>query len=420
MKVVRTCLAGILLLPASLFGQKNDPVQAPTFGVHFLYNDFKTAAAIRSTSLSAVLRDKTYARIKDMTPGIALNYIQGLSSRFDISVMLAGSFPDYPREDGSLLGENSLLLEADLSVRGKMFSENYWVSPYLQLGAGLSKYKNYWGAFIAAGMGIQVNLPKEFYLIINSQYRIPVTEKTVSDHLFYSLGIAGNIRKKAKPVVKTMPVPVIQKPVVQDRDADGIVDSADLCPDKPGIALFKGCPDLDGDSIPDNLDKCPAIYGLLRLEGCPVPDTDRDGFNDEVDSCVTVPGVAAFKGCPAPDREEMQRTLNIAAENIFFATGKYELLPASFAALDTVVNIMKRDGELQLSIEGHTDNVGDAEKNKVLSEQRARAVFDYINKKGIDASRLMSMGYGEERPRDTNATADGRSRNRRVEMRFEH
>lgn len=418
MKISRGLLAGMLLLPASFFGQQKHAVQAPTFGVHFLYDDFKTAAAIRSTSLSSVLRDKTYAKIRDMFPGIALNYIQGLSSKFDISAMLAGSFPDYPRQDGTILGENGFLLEADICVRGKMFSEDYWVSPYLQLGAGLSKYKTHWGAFIPAGMGLQVNLPKEFYLIVNAQYRFPVTDKTVSQHLFYSIGIAGTIRKKQKQVARPVAVPVSEPVAAQDRDADGIVDSADLCPDKPGIALFKGCADLDGDSIPDNMDKCPSVYGLLRLEGCPIADTDGDGFNDEVDSCVTVPGVAAYKGCPAPDRGEVQKRLDVVAENIFFATGKYELLPASFAALDSAVAIMRRDAELKLNIEGHTDNVGDGEKNKVLSERRARAVFEYINKKGIEASRLKSMGYGEERPRDTNATKAGRGRNRRVEMRM--
>lgn len=419
MKIIRGLVAGMVLLPGLLFGQKNRPVQAPTFGVHFLYDDFKTALAIRSTSLSDVIRNKQYAKLNEMSPGIALNYLQGLSSRFDLSVMLAGSFPDYPRQDGSFLGENSFLLEADVSVRGKMFSENYWVSPYLQVGAGFSKYKNYWGAFVPAGMGIQVNLPKEFYLLVNAQYRIPVTERTVSHHLFYSLGVAGTIRKKGKPVVKVMPVPVMQTPVLSDRDNDGIVDTADLCPEVPGMLLFKGCLDRDGDSIPDNRDKCPTVYGIERLQGCPIGDTDNDGFNDEEDSCVTVAGVAQYKGCPAPVvKEEVQKTISLAAENIFFATGKYDLLPASFAALDTVVGIMKRDPGLKLNIEGHTDNVGDAEKNKVLSEQRARAVYGYIIRKGVDASRLRSDGFGEDRPRAGNDSVEGRRRNRRVEMRL--
>lgn len=120
---------------------------------------------------------------------------------------------------------------------------------------------------------------------------------------------------------------------------------------QPGIALFKGCLDRDGDSIPDNMDRCPTINGIERSRGCPIGDRDNDGFNDEEDSCVTVAGVPRYKGCPVPVvKEEVQRTISLAAENIFFATGKYDLLPASFSALDTVVAIMKRDVNLKLSI----------------------------------------------------------------------
>jgi OmpA-OmpF porin, OOP family len=397
MKLNRVILIAMIISPGLLPGQIKRPVQAPTFGVHFLYNDFKTAAAIRSSSLSSVIRNKEFAKISEMSPGIALNYLQGLSGTFDISAMLSGSFPDYPGQDGSLLGENSLLVETDISIRGKMFSENYWVSPYLQLGLGLSKYKNYWGAYIPAGMGIQVNLPSEFFVMVNAQYRAAVTEKTVSPHLFYSVGIAGVIRRKPKPVVQPVPIPVLPPIIVTDRDGDGIVDTADACPDQAGMAWFNGCPDRDIDSVPDHSDKCPSVYGLVALEGCPAPDT--------VKAEVVV-------------KEDVEKIITTAAENIFFATAKYDLLPASFAALDTVVAIMKREPPLKLVIEGHTDNVGDSAKNKILSERRARAVYEYMAKRGIDISRLSSVGYGEERPRAGNESDEGRRRNRRVEMRL--
>jgi hypothetical protein len=90
------------------------------------------------------------------------------------------------------LGQDKLLLEGDVSLKGKLFSNRYWVSPFVQLGAGISKYRAYWGALIPAGLGFQINLFDEAFFIVNAQYRIAVTNN-VSDHFFYSLGIAGNI-----------------------------------------------------------------------------------------------------------------------------------------------------------------------------------------------------------------------------------
>lgn len=440
-------LAAFFYFPLVVFCQKNKIRQQPTFGVHFVLNDFKTAANIRSGSLSTTLREGKFGSIKDMSPGIALNFIQGLSSRFDVTSTLAGSFLDYPRYDTVYSGEKKLLVEADVSVRAKLFDNSFWISPYLQLGAGLSKYKGYWGALVPAGAGLQVNITGELYLLINAQYRFPVTENTTSRHFYYSIGVAGIFGKKLKsnPQRAELPRPAINPPT--DRDGDGIVDSSDLCPDQPGMAMFQGCPDKDNDSIPDKDDQCPAVYGLSRYKGCPVPDQDGDGINDEEDRCLTVPGIVKYVGCPQPDRDkdgvedendqcpdlagtsstngcpeevkkDVQATIDKAAKNIFFATNSYRLLAVSNAALDEVAKILSDNPNLKVNIEGHTDNVGSAEKNDKLSTVRAKAVNDYLVAKGIDQSRLRFEGFGEDRPVADNATVGGRSKNRRVEMKL--
>jgi outer membrane protein OmpA-like peptidoglycan-associated protein len=72
--------------------------------------------------------------------------------------------------------------------------------------------------------------------------------------------------------------------------------------------------------------------------------------------------------------------------------------------------------DIQIRIEGHTDNVGNDATNLELSKQRADAVFEYIISKGIDARRLITEGFGETRPIDTNTTTTGKARNRRVEF----
>jgi outer membrane protein OmpA-like peptidoglycan-associated protein len=73
-----------------------------------------------------------------------------------------------------------------------------------------------------------------------------------------------------------------------------------------------------------------------------------------------------------------------------------------------------------MTIEGHTDNTGSSQKNEKLSLARARAVYDYLVKKGIEASRLNFQGFGDARPVADNGTAGGRAKNRRVEMRLRY
>ena len=73
---------------------------------------------------------------------------------------------------------------------------------------------------------------------------------------------------------------------------------------------------------------------------------------------------------------------------------------------------------VKAEVQGHTDNVGDAAKNKALSQKRADAVAKYLVSKGVDASRLTSVGYGSEMPIADNKTAAGKSKNRRVEFKL--
>lgn len=441
-------LLALILLFATAFSQNKDDkdyIQNPTLGVHFLFHDFKTAIDIRNTSLKDVLEHRRFGKVKEMSPGLAINYIDGWTKHFDFTATLAGSFLDYPKRDGTSFGQDNLLLEGDVSIRGKMLSNKYWLSPYLQIGAGISMYKGTWGAFIPAGVGLQVNFFDEAYLLINSQYRMAVTE-SVNYHFFHSVGLAGNIGTRKK-VTKEIPPPPLPPPPV-DKDGDGIVDSVDACPDVKGLAAFNGCPDTDSDGIADKDDKCPTTRGIARYQGCPIPDTDNDGINDEDDKCPNEKGVGRYQGCPIPDRdkdgvndeedkcidlpgtvanngcpeikEEVRKRIEVAARNIFFVTGSYRLLAKSNKSLDDVAKLMQEDTNLKLDIEGHTDNTGTAEKNQSLSDNRAKSVYDYLIKKGIAAERLKSAGYGQDQPVADNKTAAGRSQNRRVELKLHY
>lgn len=194
MKKMFLSFLALMFVSAAALSQ-DDYIKGPALGIHFLFNDFVTAKNIRSTSLNTVLREKQFGKTKEMSPGIAVSYSQGLTSHVDFSGRLAGSFLDYPIEGRTSFGNESLLLEADASIHAKMFSDKYWVVPYLSAGLGASKYKGYYGAFIPLGAGIQVNFFDEAFFVVNSQYRLKVTDNA-NYHFFYSIGIVGNIGVK--------------------------------------------------------------------------------------------------------------------------------------------------------------------------------------------------------------------------------
>jgi len=157
------------------------------------------------------------------------------------------------------------------------------------------------------------------------------------------------------------------------------------------------------------------VAGVARYQGCPIPDGDGDGVNDEEDKCPTRPGPVSNQGCPEIAREVIEK-INYAAKNVFFATGSFKLLAKSNKSLNDVASLMKADESLMLDIDGHTDDVGTNESNQTLSENRAKSVKDYLVKQGVAESRLVSTGYGEDKPIADNKTAAGRAKNRRTEM----
>ena len=211
----------------------------------------------------------------------------------------------------------------------------------------------------------------------------------------------------------------VQKTItkVKDKDKDGVNDDADACPDVAGPAASNGCPDTDKDGLADNKDKCPTIAGTVKYNGCPVPDSDNDGVTDEADKCLNVPGPVTNHGCPEI-KQEIKKSVASAAKNLFFVTGKATIQTRSYPALNKLASILRKDSTLSLDIEGHTDNVGNDDKNLRLSQARAAAAKRYLVDIGIDADRITTIGYGETQPVATNTTTEGRAKNRRIVLKL--
>lgn len=106
----------------------------------------------------------------------------------------------------------------------------------------------------------------------------------------------------------------------------------------------------------------------------------------------------------------------VATQGIFFTTGSARIRPVSTPTLREMTQMLQEHPDLRLRIEGHTDNTGSDATNQALSQQRAEAVRDYLVEQGISASRLEAVGLGSSQPVADNATAEGRQRNRRVEL----
>lgn len=112
----------------------------------------------------------------------------------------------------------------------------------------------------------------------------------------------------------------------------------------------------------------------------------------------------------------MVKECRIEVPGIYFEFNSAALAPASDNAIASLADVLKRHGDWAATIEGHTDSIGGAKSNQLLSERRAEAVRARLATAGIAAPRLKAAGYGATRPRESNATIEGRARNRRVEL----
>ncbi len=175
--------------------------------------------------------------------------------------------------------------------------------------------------------------------------------------------------------------------------------------------------DTDGDGVMDDADKCPAVQGLAPT-GCPL-DSDGDGIADNLDACPEEAGITSSdgskNGCPKLVRVTDKEI--VILEQVQFDFAKATIRPESHELLDAVAKVLVEHPEIvKVEVQGHTDDVGAHDVNMQLSSDRAGAVKDALEGRGIDSSRLVAKGYGPDRPIARNDTDDGRQKNRRVQF----
>ncbi|MDP4211961.1 MAG: OmpA family protein [Bacteroidota bacterium] len=114
--------------------------------------------------------------------------------------------------------------------------------------------------------------------------------------------------------------------------------------------------------------------------------------------------------------QPIEANASIVLKNIFFDVNQFDLKPASQVELGEVIRLLNENPQVSVQINGHTDNVGKEADNLLLSENRAKAVVNYLKSKGVDGKRLSFKGYGDTEPISSNDTEEGRGKNRRTEL----
>jgi len=208
-----------------------------------------------------------------------------------------------------------------------------------------------------------------------------------------------------------------------DPDKDNVIGAADQCPDQPeDLDSFEdgnGCPDPDndGDTVLDADDECRDVPGVPVMKGCPDPDRDGDTVVDRLDNCPDEPGMVEHQGCKKKELVKIVDGKLEILDIVYFALDAAVIQQRSFPLLDNVARVLTAQPKItKVRVEGHTDDLGNDDYNKKLSQRRADAVRAYLINKGIDAGRLEAVGFGEEQPKVKETTAAARATNRRVEF----
>jgi OOP family OmpA-OmpF porin len=375
------------------------------------------------------------------------NLVYGLRGgyHFTKNLGLEGFFNYVPTESTSLAGNPDMRLYG-FGIEGLYhFMPESRLVPFLAVGVGGGHYRGS-GVIddrnklaVDYGAGLKYFLAENLALRADVRHVLPFNDR-YNDLLFtVGLNIAFGGAKKALPeVMATRAEPAAPVKVVKDTDGDGVVDDLDKCPGTPaGVKVDQdGCPlDSDGDGVPDYLDKCPGTPAGVKVDrdGCPL-DTDGDGVPDYLDKCPGTPaGVKVDQdGCPPPVVQKAVPQTASAMEtaivekgrvtlNVEFDFDKASIRKTSHQEIGNLADVMKKYPDLKIALEGHTDNVGGTAYNEKLSQRRVDAVKKYLMEKfGIDASRLSAKGYGLTKPVASNATKEGRQKNRRVEAAAEY
>jgi hypothetical protein len=196
MKRIFLFVFAMALFQAGFSQSKSSYKKSSQLGIQFTAHDFETPADLNSKGMSFVLSDNQWSNFDRKKVGMAITYTKPLNDNLDFNARLGMSDVEYtlsnkPHASGT---GSRTFFEMDANLFMKLLTDDHIVSPFLSIGAGASLWKGYYAAYIPAGVGLQVNLFDETFLILQSQYRIPVTGNS-ANNLFFSIGVSAVLDK---------------------------------------------------------------------------------------------------------------------------------------------------------------------------------------------------------------------------------
>ena len=274
------------------------------------------------------------------------------------------------------------------------FEQTNSIIPFAKMGLGIENISdenrnNQTGLFVDAGAGLKVPFTQNWALKLEAIYMAKIASNNAGNAdsnlvglvgLTYSFG-AQKVQEVPKVVEVVAEVVIIEEPAV-DSDGDGIYDALDNCPNTPA-----------GSTV--------------DINGCKISlDDDHDGVENSLDKCPNTPKGTAVNanGCPV--------AINL---HINFENNSYKVQNASMDKIVKFADFLKKYKNYSAEIVGYTDSRGSKAYNKKLSQKRADEVKRLLIQNGVDASRITAVGMGELNPVASNATAEGRALNRRIE-----
>jgi Outer membrane protein and related peptidoglycan-associated (lipo)proteins len=300
------------------------------------------------------------------------------------------------------------------------------IKPYLNVGLGAmgfetskeingstTEFDSTTEMFIPVGLGLKFAVTND--LNIDLGYRMSMVQSDAFDGIttgskdlfsYAHLGLEFALGSKQKPfLANSNPVSAMQKEyqaqyddLVAQKEAFEAQKAENEKLKSQVERLYADLADDDGDGVANRYDKCPDTPEKTKVDGsgCPLPEV-----KPVVQQVVVT--------------EEDRRVVDEAIQNLEFDTGKSTIRSSSYPSLNKVAALLI-EKNFSLKLAGHTDNTGSMQTNMRLSKERAEAVKAYLVSKGANPSRIEATGYGPTQPIATNATAEGRQQNRRVEF----
>ena len=360
-------IAAILLCFALIQAgaQPTPGIKAGSFAFSVSLSDYSFCKTAKDSSLSNAFARKDWLKPADKSFGIGVGYWKGITGHLDFSGTFTGTMSNFPAGfvKGDSIGQAALSAQLDASLHLRLLNDRATVNPFLSAGMGIGSFAKEFAAYAPLGTGLQFRFKEGSFMVVQAQWRKALTAGITSDYIMYSLSFIHG--------------PVSNRRAKKDAQRN-------QRPEVPSIA------DADHDGVSDADDKCPTLAGPKENNGCPVV------------------------------KDEIIKKVNLAEKQIYFDFASDEILDKSYAALDEVAAVLQQDRDIKIKIEAHSDNRGTHSRNMGWSEKRAKSVADYFIAKGIDPKRITHHGYGDTKPIADNKTEQGRSLNRRVEIKLNY